>query len=135
MPLMTWEPKYSVGVQKFDNHHQHLFGMVNDLNDAMRAGKGKAILGQILAGLAAYTEQHFAAEESDMKRTKYLGYESHVAEHRKLTTKVHDFIKEYEQGNALISIDLLMFLRDWLEKHVLLTDQNYRAHLNANGVQ
>jgi hemerythrin len=134
MPLMKWNTDYSVRVQEFDNHHQQLFTMVNDLNDAMQARKGKEVLGQVLLGLAAYTERHFAAEEAAMKRTKYPDYVAHADEHRKLVAKVRDFMREYESGNALVSIDLLIFLRDWLQKHILITDHKYATHLNANGV-
>jgi hemerythrin len=131
---MNWGAQYSVRVSKFDNDHEHLFAMVNDLNDAMRAGKGKAILKQVLLGLAAYTDQHFAAEEIAMKRTLYPEYPVHMGEHRKLTTKVHDFVKEFEAGNALVSVELLVFLRDWLENHINVTDKKYAAHMNAHGV-
>lgn len=134
MPLMKWDAEYSVRVQEFDGHHQHLFKMVNDLNDAMQARKGKEVLGQVLLGLAAYTDQHFAAEEEAMKRTRFPQCLAHTQEHRQLTAKVLQFMHEYESGNVLISIDLLNFLRDWLEKHILLTDRKYAAHLNANGM-
>jgi hemerythrin len=50
MPLMKWDAEYSVRVQEFDGHHQQLFKMVNDLNDAMQARKGKEVLGQVLLG-------------------------------------------------------------------------------------
>lgn len=134
MPLMKWDPGFSVQVQEFDGHHQQLFKMVNDLNDAMQARKGKEVLGQVLLGLAAYTDQHFAAEEAAMKRTRFPEYLAHTQEHRQLTAKVLQFMHEYESGNVLISIDLLMFLREWLEQHILLTDRRYAAHLHANGM-
>jgi len=134
MPLMSWEPKFSVGVQKFDSDHKHLFSMVNDLNDAMRAGKGKAVLAQVLAGLASYAQGHFAAEEAVMKRANYPDYLKHAEEHYKLTEKVRAFMKEYESGNSLVSIELLMFLRDWLQDHIIVTDSKYAAHLKEKGI-
>lgn len=134
MPLMTWDPRFSVQVKKFDDDHKHLFDMVNDLNEAMRAGKGKTVLSQVLAGLAAYAQRHFASEEAAMRGTKYPDVAGHAEEHRKLTTKVQEFIHEHEKGDVLVSVDLLMFLRDWLQKHIIVTDQKYAAHLNSNGV-
>jgi hemerythrin len=135
MPLMKWDSsQFSVRVQKFDGDHKHLFTMVNDLYDAMQGGKGKAVLHQVLLGLVGYTQQHFAAEEVAMQRTGFPGMPAHVDEHRKLTAKVQAFLHEFEAGNALISIDLLMFLRDWLEKHIKVTDKQYAAHLVASGM-
>jgi hemerythrin len=134
MPLMTWDPQFSVRVKQFDNDHKHLFDMVNDLNEAMRAGKGKTVLSQVLAGLAAYAQRHFASEEAAMRATKYPDVAGHAEEHRKLTTKVQEIMREHAKGNVLVSVDLLMFLRDWLQKHILVTDQKYAAHLNSNGL-
>lgn len=134
MPLMTWSEQYSVKVKKFDDDHKHLFAMVNDLSDAMRAGKGREVVAHVLAGLITYTVQHFAAEEAAMKRTRFPGYLVHADEHRLLTTEVQKLMREYESGNSLVTVELLCFLRDWLDRHVLTSDNKYAAHLNANGI-
>ena len=134
MPLMTWTAKYSVGVKKFDEEHKHLFRMVNDLNDAMSEGKGKEILRQVLAGLATYTQYHFAAEEAALKQAGFAELAIHQSEHRALTEKVKNFMRDYERGDASVSVELLMFLRDWLDRHILGTDRRYTAQLNANRV-
>lgn len=134
MPLMTWDAEYGVQVNQFDQDHQRLFGMVNDLNDAMRAGKGKFVLGQVLRELVRYTQQHFAAEEAAMRKTRFPDMAAHAEEHQLLTKKVQTFLAEFEAGNALISIDVLHLLRDWLDNHIRVTDKSYAAHLNANGI-
>ena len=134
MPLMQWNTDFAVKVTQFDHDHQLLFKMVNELHDAMLAKKGREVLGGVLSQLASYTHQHFSAEERAMLRTSYPGYRQHVEEHRQLTDKVMEFMTEFEKGNALISIDLLIFLRQWLENHIKVTDRAYGAHLNAKGV-
>jgi len=135
MPLMTWSANYSVGVRKFDEEHQHLFRIINDLNDAMRAGKSRDILRQVLAGLVTYTQYHFAAEEAAMKQAAFAEFAVHQSEHRALTDKVKNFMKEYEQDKALVSVELLVFLKDWLDKHILGTDRRYTTKLKASGVK
>jgi hemerythrin len=135
MPLMVWDAKqHSVHVQKFDSDHKHLFALVNQLTDAMQARRGKNVLGIILGQLVRYTQQHFASEEVEMARTAFPEYKLHVSEHQQLTAKVEGFAREYEAGNALVSIELLHFLRDWLEQHILDTDKKYGPHLNTKGV-
>jgi hemerythrin len=40
MSLIQWNDRLSVHVAEIDGQHQKLVGMINDLNDAMRQGKG-----------------------------------------------------------------------------------------------
>jgi hemerythrin len=39
--------------------------------------------------------------------------------------KVLEFTKEFEQGRAAISMDLMRFLTDWLKNHIMKTDKAY----------
>ena len=48
MSLIKWNDSFSVNVVKVDQEHKKLIAMVNDLTDAMKAGKGKDVLGKIL---------------------------------------------------------------------------------------
>lgn len=125
MPLMEWKPEYSVGVERLDQDHKQLIRMLNELNDAMHEQRGRAAIGPILAELLQYTERHFGAEEVAMKRCGYANYDAHRAQHRELTEKVRLMSHEYELGDALISVEALYFLRDWLESHILKSDQAY----------
>lgn len=125
MPLIEWTPSYSVGVERFDDDHQQLFRLLNELNDAMRERRGKSVIGMVLSELVAYTQHHFAAEEVAMKRCGYGRYQEHRDEHDALTKRVREFAAEYERGNALVSVDVLCFLRDWLENHILHSDRAY----------
>ncbi|MDR3570181.1 MAG: hypothetical protein P4L43_19315 [Syntrophobacteraceae bacterium] len=51
LPIFEWSEKYSVNVLEIDNQHKKLIGMVEQLNTAMRQGKGKEALGKILSDL------------------------------------------------------------------------------------
>lgn len=134
MPLFDWTPAYSVRVRQFDDEHRRLFDIVNELNDAMRVGQGRFVLRAVLDNLLDYTRKHFGAEEEAMRRTRYTEAALHTEEHRKLTEQVEKLIAQYEKGETSITIDVLYFLRDWLQNHIMDTDQKYAAHLNANGV-
>jgi hemerythrin len=134
-PLMEWGEQHSVGVERFDDDHRQVFAMLNDLHDAVEAGKGKAVLREVLLGLGAYTHQHFTVEEAVMRRTEYPGYEAHSAEHREFTGKLQDFMRAHEIGDTGVSLEVLAFLREWLQHHVLVTDRAYCEHLNAHGVR
>ncbi len=40
MPLVKWDPSFSVKVTVCDDHHKKLFAIINTLHEAMLAGQG-----------------------------------------------------------------------------------------------
>ncbi|MDX9703287.1 MAG: bacteriohemerythrin [Candidatus Auribacterota bacterium] len=135
MALIEWNQSYSVNVCEIDEQHKKLIALLNELYDAMKAGKSKDVLTKTLKGLIDYTVYHFGAEEKYMHKFNYPGYLSHKGEHEKLVRKVVDFQKEFEKGNASISIDLMNFLKDWVSGHIQGTDKKYSSFFNQNGLK
>lgn len=135
MALMNWTDKLSVGVAVIDADHKKLVGMVNELYDAMQAGRGRDSLGHILDGLVQYTRFHFAREEKFFAQTGYPDAIAHKQEHDDLTRQVLSVQQKYLSGaTTTLSLDVLHFLKDWLIKHIQGSDQKYRPHLNAKGI-
>ena len=135
MAFFDWKDDYSVGIAKIDDQHKKLVGFLNELYDAMKAGKGKDALDTVLVGLVEYTKTHFATEESMMKLHKYPDYEVHKEKHDKLTAYVIDLKKKFDAGQISNPIQITNFLKDWLGKHILGTDKMYGPFLNGKGVR
>ncbi|RNC70703.1 MAG: bacteriohemerythrin [Desulfuromonadales bacterium] len=134
MALITWSDGLSVKIKQFDDQHKKLVEMVNQLFDAMKAGKGNQVMGDILKQLIAYTQTHFAAEERLMKQYGYPGFEEHKKEHNTLVLQVLDLQKQFQEGKAVLTQNVMTFLRDWLSKHIQGDDKKYGVYLNAKGV-
>lgn len=134
MPLIEWGDQHSVKVERFDDDHRQLCAMLNELHDAVQAGKSKAQLRQVLLGLSAYSEKHFRMEEAVMRRTGYSECDAHIAEHVQFGQKVKEFARAHEIGDTGVALEVLLFMREWLEHHILVTDQRYGEHMNAHGV-
>jgi len=135
MPLFPWSDDLSVKVTLIDDQHKKLIALINTLHDAMRAGEGKQVLEKTLKELADYTVYHFQTEEKYMQQFHYPTYLQHKAQHDAFVKKVADFQKEYEAGHLGISLDLMKFLRDWVENHIKSTDKNYSALFLKNGLK
>lgn len=136
MPLMNWNDKMSVGIEVFDADHKKLIAMLNDLFDAVQAGKGKDVLGKILDGLVDYTKMHFSREEQMMQKHSYVDYAAHKKEHDDLAKQVLDVQKKYQSGQtATLSMEVMNFLKNWLVKHIQGTDKKYGPFLNTKGVK
>jgi hemerythrin len=132
MPLMEWNDKLSVGVAMIDSDHKHLVGLVNELHDAVKAAKGKEVLGKVLDGLVSYTKTHFGREEVEMAKFSYPKSSEHIREHTNLTKQVLDVQAKYKAGNnAILSMEVLAFLRDWLLKHIQASDKALGEFLKA----
>lgn len=134
MALIMWNDDYSVKVRQFDEQHKKLIGIVNQLHDAMRSGKGSQIMGDILASLAAYTQAHFADEERLMQLHGYPGLAFHKKLHGQLVDRVRDFQREAETGGNVITQGVMMFLKDWLVQHIQGEDIKYGPFMNERGV-
>ena len=127
--MFEWKDKYTVGVGSVDAQHRCLFGIAAELHAAMSAGTGKASLGKILERLVQYTAMHFAHEERLMRLHDYPDLTAHKAEHDSLTAQVLQFQADFKSGRDTMTVQLLMFLRDWLEKHIMGSDQKYEPYL------
>jgi hemerythrin-like metal-binding protein len=134
-PAITWSTQYSVGISTIDSQHQKLVGLLNDLHAAMMQGKGKAIIGKILDGLAEYTVSHFAHEERLMQLYRYPEFAQHKAIHDKLIAQVKKLQEDLRGEKATISLDVMSFLQRWLVDHIQGVDKKYTAHMQAAGVK
>jgi len=136
MSLLTWGPMFSVGVKEIDDQHKVLIDLANRLNDQMGAGNGgKAVLDKVFNELVAYTVSHFAMEERLMAKHNYTASAKHMDEHKKLVATVADLKKKHEQGENVLTSQVMTFLRDWLTKHILNTDKAFGRELNQKGVK
>lgn len=134
MALITWNDSLSVKVKQFDDQHKKLVDMVNQLFDAMKTGKGNQVMGDILKQLIAYTQTHFAAEERLMQQYGFPEYEAHKKEHNALVIQVVDLQKQFQEGKAVLTQNVMNFLRDWLARHIQGVDKKYGVYLNGKGV-
>ncbi len=135
MALIHWESSYELGIEHLDKQHQGLVKGLNALHDAMKAGKANEAIAEILNALIDYTATHFKAEERLFHRFNYPDSEKHIAEHAQFINEVLSFKDDYEKGRALVSIKVLYFLKNWLVKHILGSDMEYKNFFLSKGVK
>ena len=134
MAFIDWSNSLSVDIKELDDQHKKLIELINQLNDAMKVGKGKDVIGKVLGSLIAYTQSHFATEERLMQAHSYPSYIIHKKAHDDLTKQALDLQKKFETGNLAITIEVMGFLKDWLSKHIMNTDKQYSPFLKGKGV-
>lgn len=132
MGLMTWDESLRTGDKTVDAQHQSLFKLVNDLHDAIVAGKAKEALDGTLNALTRYCVEHFRAEESLMQRSGYPAFADHKAKHDELTKKATETVDDFRSGRLVLAISLSQFLADWLKTHIRGEDQKMVAWVRSN---
>ncbi|MBF0253439.1 MAG: hemerythrin family protein, partial [Candidatus Omnitrophica bacterium] len=125
MELFKFSERYSVGVDEIDFQHKKLIGMVNDLFEASQKGESRTVIGDIINGMAEYAVYHFSYEEKHMTEFSFEGLEEHKIEHDNFVAKTLEFKKAFDKGKAVVSLDVLSFLFEWVKKHILDTDKKY----------
>jgi hemerythrin len=131
---MEWNEKYSVHIEEIDGQHKRLFSIINKLHDAMKAGKGKEIIGTLLDELVDYTYYHFATEEKNFRLCNYPHFDVHKSEHDLMRNLVADLRRKSDANTETIIIEVMELLKDWLSDHVLGSDQKYGSFLNQQGI-
>jgi hemerythrin len=131
MAFITWDQKYSVSISGIDDQHKKLIGMINDLHDAMKTGRAKDIMDKLIQSLSDYTSTHFSLEEMMMEQNKYPQLNEHRKEHQYFVNQVRQFQSNFNNGSSMVSIEILNFLRDWLLKHILVTDKLYSPYIKG----
>ena len=126
MPLFEWNPeKYSVRVQRFDDQHQKLFSLINELHDAMLKGKAASIVSRVLSDLKDYTITHFSEEEAAMARVNYAGLGEQKTQHANFVNELEKLMKEAKESQFSVKMKTAEFLTDWLRNHIAKTDKKY----------
>lgn len=130
--MFEWKDDYTVGIKTIDVQHQMLFATGRELYAAMGTGKGKTVMAEILERLVQYTKAHFAYEEGLMQSHRYPDFAKHKAEHDELTRQVLAFQTEFNAGRATMAVEVMQFLKNWLEKHIQKSDFAYAPYLTAH---
>ncbi|MFC7018162.1 bacteriohemerythrin [Halomicroarcula sp. GCM10025743] len=135
--FIEWvDERYSTDIDRFDEQHKHLFGLLNDLYVAVDEGHSEAAIGDILRELERYTEYHFGDEEEFMQDCGYAMdcadcFYNHREMHAEFAETVREFREKHEAGEP-ITVDVLEFARDWLDSHIAGADvdQNYGEYFS-----
>jgi len=131
MSYLKWSDKYSLNVAEVDEQHRKLVSLVNDMYDAMHAGKGRDMIGTVIAEFVDYTDYHFKAEERLLRQNGYPEYDEHKVMHDNLSRKAHSIKEAFDRGNTPTAIEVMLLLTNWLNIHILEEDKKYKPYTES----
>ena len=132
MEKVFWRNEYSVGVDKFDRQHRHLFEIINKLI-AVRLDKSRDLnlTCQTLKEMFDFAREHFADEEKLMQQYAYPEIESQKKQHAYFLKTTTD-LAAYHMDNKEESVDeIAEFLNVWWVVHILKWDMKYKEFFEA----
>ncbi|WP_210395543.1 bacteriohemerythrin [Motiliproteus sediminis] len=119
---LSWEPALELGIAAIDAQHQALFAEYNAMCDAFIAEAGAEQLNRMFIGLVDHIETHFRDEEALMRQLRHPEFGSHRAEHQRLLEQVREVRDRAKQGQVVLTLQMLSFLRGWVRDHILNED-------------
>jgi hemerythrin-like metal-binding protein len=131
MAKLFWSERLSVGVPELDEDHKTLIDIINALRDDAEAGEASAKrVSKQLNALIRYAETHFAREERVMSVCGYKALPEHHEEHEDFVAKITEVARRFrddpEGSKELVGDELLEYLENWLIKHILVVDMDYK---------
>ena len=134
MPYLAWDDCFSVGIPRIDQHHQYLFSLFNKLYDALISNTySQQDMALLFDQLIDYTIYHFASEEHWMQENRFTDLDIHKKEHAVFAQNVVEMDKNFLCTNRHQTIEVLVFLNDWLQAHILKSDAEFGRFMNTDG--
>jgi hemerythrin-like metal-binding protein len=130
MPLTEWDDRYILGIEEIDEHHRKLIELLNKAYNLILYSTDKGEIETILTELTEYTDYHFNAEEQMMKKIGYAGLDAQVSNHNSFKKQLSDLMQNHLSGAPHVNTDVVLFLWDWLGKHILKDDKEWAAYLS-----
>ena len=135
--FIVWKEKWNTGIGIIDKQHKHFVKTLNKTYALNKDGKEKINFYYILNDLTEYARVHFSTEEGYLERANYPGLESHIKSHMEILNKFLAFYTKFEEKDysSEFGEELLNFLKDWLDNHLIKIDHEYVSWLNEPGMK
>ena len=131
MEKICWKKEYSVGVEKIDRQHRHLFEIINKLIDRSGSSGDSGLVSETLTEMLNYAKEHFTTEEELMQEYGYPEIESHKEQHIYFFKTTAELSINALNKQSMVSREIVEFLKLWLTLHILKCDMKYKEFFKA----
>jgi hemerythrin len=133
---IIWDEAWNIGHARIDKQHRRWVEIFNRLEDAFLNGSDANLLAvqrDTLQEILDYTSYHFTCEESLMNDNDYPEAASHWRQHKDFANLLYGKRRELSEGKAILNSDLLLLMKNWLERHILVEDCKFVKFLETQG--
>jgi len=133
--IINWQNNYSVQIHELDEEHKKLIDIINELYDAYLNNIHQDKITHIVSEMHDYAAVHFKTEEKYFEEFGYREKAEHKAEHEAFLEKMKTFELDYQKNSKLLSLQILNFLQEWLNNHIMKSDKKYIPCFKSNGLK
>ena len=130
---IKWTPDLATGIEIIDNQHKDLISRIDNLFQAMKVGKGRDEIYEMIEFLEKYVVEHFSTEEKYMKKYHYdeLKFKLHLTQHKRFVQQLKDLREEFDEKGAssYLAIKIHKHVLTWLLSHIKRVDLEYASFL------
>lgn len=123
MNIIKWEKEFETGIDVIDFQHKVVLSRGNEVMRELNNKSSKYIIEMLLKDLIDYLFNHFNFEESLFDFISYIDIEKHLIEHQYFRDKLISIINKFLNDEKSIEEDLTLFLNEWINTHILITDK------------
>jgi len=131
MEKVCWKDEYSVGIEKIDHQHQHLFEIINKLIERPVCSDDTELVSDILNEMINYAREHFTTEEMLMSQYDYPDINLHKNQHDYFINTTAELAVSFMDNKKTTGGEITEFLILWLTTHVLKSDMKYKEFFKA----
>lgn len=131
MAELCWSNEdYSVGISAIDNEHKLLIALINDFEASLNIDVSlhSQIVTEKLDRLSTCIRKHFESEERFLLFNNYPLFTEHQEEHTQLLERLSKFEARFKAENKPFNEKILLFLKDWLVRHIILHDRKFCSY-------
>jgi hemerythrin len=135
-PVLTWNDSFVSGVPEIDEQHMILVDLLNVVSVKRASDLGVTLTEQIILDLLNYAIYHFETEEQLMQQYGYAESAPeeatrHLEQHRLFSAHMAAARDNLKAGETVPLDNLVVFLREWLQNHILHTDFQLGAFIRS----
>ena len=133
----VWKDEHLLGIAAIDLQHKRIFDCFVTIAREGLSKHDSWLADDSFVRLVDVLRQHFALEESMMRKLGYPELANHIEEHRQFDAELHALAQKSVGTKRRVSHELLNIFEKWLHKHIMTSDRDYvdffasTAHKNA----
>jgi hemerythrin-like metal-binding protein len=131
MEKFYWKDEYSLGVEKVDRQHRHLFEIINKLIERSAESSDPKLVSETLTEMLNYAKEHFRDEEEMMQEYGYPEIERHKELHAYFIRTTAELSINALNNQSMVLQEIIEFLKMWLTLHILKVDMKYKDLFKA----
>lgn len=124
-----WTDQLLIGNQTIDNQHKDIVEGINKLYRMREAGAKREDILEALSDLVQVAVNHFGDEEAIFTHSEYPHVEDHLKRHEQIIGQLKEHARDIQAGERDVDGDLLNFLKDWLQSHIMIVDKGYARYI------